>query len=68
MTHGRAQGLSIHEVGLRVPTLALGTGVGAQVCGHHTSCMGHQRIVMKDELTEQREKSYWQDGIFLCDL
>lgn len=61
-------GLSLKEVGLRVPRLPLGTGMGAQVCRHHTSCMGHQRVIMKDELAERREKSYWQDGILLGDL
>lgn len=48
--------------------MPLGTGMGAQVCRHHTSCMGHQRVIMKDELAERREKSYWQDGILLGDL
>lgn len=30
--------------------------------------MGHQRVVVKDEFAERGEQSYWQDGIFLCDL
>lgn len=69
-THDTQQspGLSLNEVGLRVPTPPLGTGMGVQVCGLHTSCMGHQRVVMKDELAERWEESYWQEGIFLCNL
>ena len=51
-----------------MPTLPLGTRMGAQPCRYHTSCMGHQRVVMKDELAERREESYRQDGIFLRDL
>jgi hypothetical protein len=53
---------------MRVPTLLLAHRVGGGICGHHTSGVGHQRVVMKDELAERREESYWQDGILLCNL
>jgi hypothetical protein len=61
-------GPGTHEVGMRVPTLLLAHRVGGGICGHHTSGVGHQRVVMKDELAERREESYWQDGILLCNL
>lgn len=58
------------EVGMKVPPHSfLGTGLGeGQLYRHHTSCVGHQRVVMKDKLRERWEESYWQDGIFLRNL
>lgn len=69
-THDGEQslGLGINEVGMRVPTMLPGHRAGGKLCMHHTSSAGHQRVVMKDELTERWEESYWQDGIFLCNL
>ena len=59
----------MEEVGMRVPTLLPGHwGGGRQLSRNHTFSVGHQRVVMKDELTERREESYWQDGVFLRNL
>lgn len=54
---------------MRVPTLLPGHwGGGGQLCRNRTFSVGHQRVVMKDELTERREESCWQDGVFLRNL
>lgn len=62
-------GLGTGKEGMRVPApWTLGGGGGSFVGRLPTSRVGHQGVVVKDELRERWEESYWQDGIFLRNL
>lgn len=62
-------GLGTGKAGMRVPApWTLGGGGGSFVGRLPTSRVGHQGVVVKDELRERWEESYWQDGLFLRNL